>query len=44
VQTALLELARDRTPLVITHRLSTVRNADRIIVLTDRGDRWSRVI
>ena len=37
VQTALLELARARTTLVIAHRLSTVRNADRILVLTDQG-------
>ena len=37
VQEALLKLARARTTLVIAHRLSTVRNADRILVLTDRG-------
>jgi len=37
VQGALLKLARARTTLVIAHRLSTVRNADRILVLTDRG-------
>jgi ATP-binding cassette subfamily B protein len=37
VQAALHELARDRTTLVIAHRLSTVRHADRIVVLTDDG-------
>jgi ATP-binding cassette subfamily B protein len=33
VQTALDELSRDRTVLVIAHRLATVRRADRILVL-----------
>ena len=37
VQQALLTLARSRTTLVIAHRLSTVRHADRILVLTDQG-------
>ncbi|MBR9765175.1 MAG: ABC transporter ATP-binding protein [Rhodobacteraceae bacterium] len=36
VQEALDKLARGRTTLVIAHRLSTVRNADRIVVM-DRG-------
>ncbi|HEX5765651.1 MAG TPA: ATP-binding cassette domain-containing protein, partial [Woeseiaceae bacterium] len=36
IQEALHALMRDRTTLVIAHRLSTVETADRIIVL-DRG-------
>ncbi|MDZ8051025.1 MAG: ATP-binding cassette domain-containing protein [Aulosira sp. ZfuVER01] len=36
VQTALDDLSRDRTTLVIAHRLSTVQKADQIAVL-DRG-------
>lgn len=35
VQEALEKLMKDRTSLVIAHRLSTVRKADRIIVLSD---------
>jgi ATP-binding cassette subfamily B protein len=37
VQAALHTLAKGRTTLVIAHRLSTVRHADRIVVLTDDG-------
>ena len=37
VQQALLTLARGRTTIVIAHRLSTVRHADRILVLTTNG-------
>ncbi len=35
VQTALEHLVRDRTTLVIAHRLATVRKANRIVVLDD---------
>jgi len=37
VQDSLEALAKHRTTFVIAHRLSTVRNAKRIVVLTDRG-------
>jgi ATP-binding cassette subfamily B protein len=37
VQDSLEKLADQRTMLVIAHRLSTVRNAQRIVVLTDEG-------
>ncbi|WP_043930812.1 ABC transporter ATP-binding protein [Bacillus sp. EB01] len=37
IQRALNELAKDRTTLVIAHRLATIRNADRIIVVTEDG-------
>jgi ATP-binding cassette subfamily B protein len=37
VQDSLETLTHNRTTLVIAHRLSTVRNAQRIIVLTDNG-------
>lgn len=37
VQAALQTLAKGRTTLVIAHRLTTVRNADRILVLTEDG-------
>ena len=35
VQQALDSLARDRTTIVIAHRLATVRQADRIVVLDE---------
>ena len=37
VQQSLAELAKGRTTITIAHRLSTVKSADRIIVLTDDG-------
>ena len=35
IQAALEQLVRDRTTLVIAHRLSTVEQADRIIVMSE---------
>ena len=37
VQQSLEKLAKGRTTFTIAHRLTTVRNADRILVLTDHG-------
>lgn len=37
VQESLAELAKGRTTITIAHRLSTVKNADRIVVLTEAG-------
>jgi len=37
IQDSLEKLTEERTMLVIAHRLSTVRNAQRIVVLTDNG-------
>ena len=37
VQASMEELSKDRTTFIIAHRLSTVRNAKRILVLTENG-------
>ncbi len=37
VAKSLSELAKGRTTLTIAHRLSSIRNSDRILVLTDEG-------
>ncbi|WP_217556793.1 ABC transporter ATP-binding protein [Paenibacillus sp. GbtcB18] len=37
IQQSLTELSKGRTTLVIAHRLATIKNADRIIVVTERG-------
>ncbi|MEH7336112.1 ABC transporter ATP-binding protein [Neobacillus drentensis] len=37
IQEALTKLAQNRTTLIIAHRLATIRNADRIIVVTEEG-------
>lgn len=37
IQKSLFDLAQNRTTLVIAHRLATIRNADRIVVLTEEG-------
>src|SRR5690625_1582956 len=37
IQEALTELAKDRTTLIIAHRLATIKNADRIMVVTKNG-------
>ncbi|WP_042356025.1 ABC transporter ATP-binding protein [Bacillus rubiinfantis] len=37
IQEALDELSQERTTLIIAHRLATIRDADRIIVVTEAG-------
>ncbi|MCA1020974.1 ABC transporter ATP-binding protein [Halobacillus litoralis] len=37
IQKALTELSKDRTTLIIAHRLGTIKKADRILVITEDG-------
>lgn len=37
IQESLYNLSKNRTTLIIAHRLTTIKNADKIMVLTDEG-------
>ena len=37
IQKSIMELAQNRTTIIVAHRLATVRNADRIFVVTPNG-------
>jgi ABC-type multidrug transport system, ATPase and permease components len=37
IQQSLVELSKGRTTLVIAHRLATIKNADRIVVVSEQG-------
>jgi ABC-type multidrug transport system fused ATPase/permease subunit len=41
IQTALEELLKERTAIIVAHRLSTIKNADRILVI-HKGQIWEQ--